>query len=406
MSEDSAVHFPSVKSAVPGRAAPGWVSKAADLLSFRFVPVLLSLLLIAAFFTLQEPLFLSPRNLSNLSIQVTVTGTLAVGVVLVLLLGEIDLSVGSVMGASAAALGAVNAFHGWPWWAACLLALAFGTCSGAFQGAWRAFTGVPSFVVTLAGYLAFFGVQQHILGSEGTINVFDDHIAALTASYIPFGWGWFIAGVAVIAYAASAALPSWKTKRNHLAQEPRAVVILLKIAGVSVAALGSVVILNSFQGVPTALVIFVAVVLLFDVLTKRTQFGRHIYAVGGNPEAARRAGIHLNKMRIAVFALTGLLAGVAGILAVSRNQAAGTLTGGGTQLLEAIAAAVIGGTSLFGGRGTAWAALFGALVIGSVSNGMELIGQPPDVKFITQGAILLIAVTVDAFSRRRDNSRS
>ncbi len=372
-----------VMASLPGRAVTS-------------LPIVLGLILICAIFYTLEPAFLSPRNLSNLMVQMTVTGTLSIGIVLVLLLGDIDLSVGSVMGVCAAALAVLMVYNGWPWMLAGVVALAIGASAGAMQGAWCAYARVPSFVVTLAGFLAFFGVQQHILGREGTINVFDPFIATLTGSYLPQSWGWGAALVAVGAYT----LLSFRTSRSKPGGNAL-LVWLMKVCGVAFIAFGAVSILNKFQGVPTSALIFLTLVVLFDALTQRTKFGRHIYAIGGSVEAARRAGIKINRVRIGVFALTGTLAAIAGILAVSRNQAAGTLTGGGTQMLEAIAAAVIGGTSLFGGRGTVWAALLGVLVIASVSNGIELIGQPPDVKFITQGSILLVAVTLDALGRRR-----
>ena len=171
--------------------------------------------------------------------------------------------------------------------------------------------------------------------------------------------------------------------------------------GIAAIFVGAVLVLNHADGVPTAGLVLLVLVIVFDWLTRRTQFGRSIYAVGGNAEAARRSGIAVTRIRIVVFALSGTMAAVGGLLATARLQAASTQTGGGTLLLEAIAAAVIGGTSLFGGRGNVWSALLGALVIGSVSNGLDLVGQPADVKYMVEGAILLLAVTIDALSRRR-----
>lgn len=359
------------------------------------LPVVVSLVLITVFFTVQEPAFISGRNLSNLIVQMTVTGTLAIGLVLVLLIGEIDLSAGSVLGTAAAVLGVLLTLHSWPWWAAIIAALAVGTAIGAFHGAWRAIFGVPTFVITLAGFLGWYGVQQHLLGSNGTINVFDDHIAWLTSTYVPPAAGWAIAVVAV------ATLAFVRLRSARPSERPRA---LIAVAVVAVLALLFVGVLNTYNGVPTVFLILVAMITVFDILTRRTQFGRHIYAVGGSDEASRRAGISLRKIRILVFALAGFMAAVAAVIAVSRNQSAGTLTGGGTQMLEAIAAAVIGGTSLFGGRGTVWAALFGALVLASVANGIDLLGQPTDIKFIVTGLILLVAVTIDALSRRKSKS--
>jgi D-xylose transport system permease protein len=190
-----------------------------------------------------------------------------------------------------------------------------------------------------------------------------------------------------------------RRRQAGLAARPPAVVIAQALGLVAIAC-GVVAVLNSYRGVPTAGLILLGLVVTFAWLSTRTRFGRYVYAVGGSVEAARRAGINIKAIRMTVFTMAGFFAATGGLLAVSRNAASGTQTGGGTLLLEVIAAAVIGGTSLFGGRGTVWSALFGAMVIGSVSNGLDLIGQPADVKYIVEGAILLAAITVDTISRR------
>jgi D-xylose transport system permease protein len=363
------------------------------------LPVVLGLIVIAAYFESQEPAFLSARNISNLMVQIAATGSVAVGIVLVLLLGEIDLSVGSVSGLCSALLGVLIANHGWPWWVAILAALAAGALIGAFQGAWFALIGVPSFVVTLAGFLAWQGVQLRVLGSTGTVNVFEPHIGTIAQSFLPDPWGWALG----LAAAGLFILALWMTRvrrgRAGLATTPNVVAAArsILVLGIGVAA---VEILNRFNGVPTAGVILFGLVVLFSFVTGRTRFGRYIFAVGGNAEAARRAGISVARVRIIVFTLAGVMAAIGGIIFVSRLTAASTQTGGGTFLLEAIAAAVIGGTSLFGGRGSPWSALLGALVIGSVSNGLDLMAQPPEIKYMVEGAILLAAVSVDAVARR------
>ncbi len=363
------------------------------------LPVVLGLIVIAAYFESQQPAFLSARNISNLMVQIAATGSVAVGIVLVLLLGEIDLSVGSVSGLCSALLGVLIVNHGWPWWVAILAALAAGALIGAFQGAWFALIGVPSFVVTLAGFLAWQGVQLRVLGSTGTVNVFEPHIGTIAQSFLPDPWGWALG----MAAAGLFILALWMTRvrrgRAGLATTPNAVAAArsILVLGIGVAA---VEILNHFNGVPTAGVILFGLVVLFSFVTGRTRFGRYIFAVGGNAEAARRAGISVARVRIIVFTLAGVMAAIGGIIFVSRLTAASTQTGGGTFLLEAIAAAVIGGTSLFGGRGSPWSALLGALVIGSVSNGLDLMAQPPEIKYMVEGAILLAAVSVDAVARR------
>jgi D-xylose transport system permease protein len=363
------------------------------------LPVVLGLIAIAVYFESQQSAFLSARNLSNLIVQVAATGSVAVGLVLVLLLGEIDLSVGSVSGLCSAILGVLIVNHGAPWWVAILAALATGAVIGGFQGAWFALIGVPSFVVTLAGFLAWQGVQLRVLGSTGTVNVFEPHIEKIAQSYLSNSWGWVVG----IGAAAVYVIATW-TSRVRRARAGLSAAPIFSIAGrsllIAVIAVASVVIFNRFRGVPTAGVILFGLVVLFAFITTRTRFGRYIFAVGGNSEAARRAGINVARIRITVFAIAGLLAALGGVIFVSRLTAASTQTGGGTFLLEAIAAAVIGGTSLFGGRGSAWSALLGSLVIGSVSNGLDLMAQPPEIKYMVEGAILLAAVTVDALARR------
>jgi D-xylose transport system permease protein len=319
--------------------------------------------------------------------------------VLVLLLGEIDLSVGSVAGVCSAVLGSTLVIHDWPWWLAITAMLACGAAIGAFQGTWIAIIGVPSFVVTLAGNLGWLGVQLRLLGENGTINVFDPHISKIATSFLPDYWGWILAGAASAIFAVTRLVNEALRRRDGLPATPTPTVVL-ETLGLAVIAFGTVAVLNAANGVPTAGLILLGLVVSFAWITTRTRFGRYIFAVGGNAEAARRAGVNVAAIRIAVFTIASTLAALGGLIAVSRGAAASTQTGGGTLLLEAIAAAVIGGTSLFGGRGSVWSALFGALVIGSVSNGLDLIGQSAEVKYIVQGAILLLAITIDTLSRR------
>ena len=390
----------------PTRVSPAAAGRAVRLLRDRLVhgeigalPVVLALAVIWTFFQLQDSNFLSPRNLTNLILQIAVTGTIAIGVVLVLLLGEIDLSVGSVAGLTAAVLGVLVTVHHISWWMAIIVMLLCGIAIGLFQGTWSAVVGVPSFVVTLAGLLGWLGVQLHVLGSEGTLNVVDPTILAITTTFLPAEVGWLlVVGVAVV-YGIVELIERERRRRSGLSAGTQ-LSVAFRVGGVAAAAVIALLVLNAWRGVPTAGLILIALVIFFDWVSRRTKYGRYIYAVGGNAEAARRAGVNVTFIRVSVFTLASLMAAIGGLLSVSRGEAASTLTGGGTLLLEAIAAAVIGGTSLFGGRGTVWAALMGALVIGSVSNGLDLTGEPADVKYIVQGAILLAAVSLDAFSRR------
>jgi D-xylose transport system permease protein len=377
------------------------------------MPALVGLAAIWAYFEYKQPTFLTARNLSNLVLQIGVIGTIAVGIVLVLLMSEIDLSVGSVSILSSAVLANLVVNHGLSWYWGLALMLLVGVAIGAFQGFWFAVIGVPSFVVTLAGLLGWQGVQQFVLGSTGTINVSDKRIDAIATTPLPEVWGWVLAIAAASGYALVKVLEQIRRRRAGLPAKPL-IVVAVRTALVAIVALLAVAILNGdlnrFRvfgrsvyvnpGVPTVAVILLGLVVFFAWLTTRTKFGRYVYAIGGNAEAARRAGVNVTAIRISVFSLCALLAAVGGLIQTSRLQSASQAIEPGQVTLEAIAAAVIGGASLFGGRGTVWSALLGALVIGSVGNGLDLDGQQPYVKLMVEGGILLLFVTIDALARR------
>jgi D-xylose transport system permease protein len=363
------------------------------------LPVIAGLVIIWITFEILNPNFLTARNITNLMLQIADLGTIAVGIVLVLLLGEIDLSAGSVSGLGAGVLGVLNVKHGVPAIIAVPAGILTGTVVGFLHGFWFTRFKVPSFVVTLAGLLAWEGLLIFILGTTGTINLFDPGIDAVAGNFIsPLG-GWIIAVVALLLYVFG--MLRTRQRRAKAGLETQPLTGLLFRAGIAaVLVLATVYILNSDRGTPLAILILLAFVVGFDFITRRTVFGRHIYAVGGNAEAARRAGISVTGIRLAVFTLSGTMAAAGGIIAASRLLAVNQSSGSGDVLLNAIAAAVIGGTSLFGGRGTVWAALTGALVIGSIQNGMDLLALSAAIRFMVIGAVLLIAVTVDAVARR------
>jgi D-xylose transport system permease protein len=363
------------------------------------LPVIIGLIVIWLYFSLSEENFLTSGNLTNLMLQITAVGIVATGVVLVLLLGEIDLSVGVVSGLAASIMAVLNTKNDWVGWAAILAGILVGCAIGLFQGSFVTFFQVPSFVVTLAGLLGFQGVLLYVLGDTGTINLNDSTIVDLANTFYSDYVGWIIAVVILVPYVL---LSLWGYRRRAVAGLETGPYLLLAIrmAVVIIGVLAAVAVLNDDRGVPLATLIFLGLLLVMDFVTRRTAFGRHIYAVGGNAEAARRAGISLNRIRLIVFALCSTLAAIGGIMAASRLFAVNQGSGGGDLLLNSIAAAVIGGTSLFGGRGTVWSALLGALVIGSISNGMDLKALDSDVKFMVTGAVLLLAVTVDATARR------
>jgi D-xylose transport system permease protein len=332
-------------------------------------------------------------------LQIVGLGIIATGVVMVLLLGEIDLSVGIVSGLAASVMAVLSVKQDWPGWLAIIAALLVGLGAGLFQGFFITFFRVPSFVVTLAGLLAFQGLLLYVLGSTGTINLNDSLILDLANTFYSDYVGWIIAIVLLVPYVLLTLNGYRRRLRAGLDTGPP-ILLGLRMAVVIAGVIVAVLIFNADRGVPLAVLIFIGIVILVDFVLRHTAFGRHVYAVGGNAEAARRAGISLTRIRLIVFASCSTLAAVGGVMLASRLFAVNQSSGGNDLLLNAIAAAVIGGVSLFGGRGTAWAALLGALVIGSISNGMDLMALDSDIKFIVTGAVLLLAVTVDATARR------
>ena len=368
---------------------------AGDLAELR---VVLALAVIWLVFYIQEPRFMSSVNLSNLVLQTTAVGLVSIGIVHVLLLGEIDLSVGAVSGLCASIMAVLNVKHGWSPYLSIAAAVACGAAIGLFQGSTFTRFVVPSFVVTLAGLLAWPGFQLKVLGETGTLNLNDPKITGLTSTFYSDTVGWIMAFVGIAVYAAFA-LRGRQSRVSEGLSAPPLGLVLLRIGMIAVAILVAVWVLNDDRGVPLAALILVGFCLFFFYLTTRTTFGRHIFAVGGNAEAARRAGIHVTRVRVIVFVISSTMAAVGGVMAASRLLAVNQSSGAGDFLLLAIAGPVIAGTSLFGGRGSVWHALLGALVITSISNGMDLLGLETSIKFIVTGAVLLLAVIIDAIAR-------
>ena len=368
-------------------------------------PVVIGLIVIWIVFQLLDSAFLSSENLSNLATQMAATGTIALGIVLVLLLGEIDLSVGSVAGVTSAILAVLNVNHGMAAVPAIALALCAGLAIGAIQGLFFTRVGVPTFVVTLAGLIGWQGLQLAVLGKEGTINFqFDGGIAKLANTFYVAEVGYAIAiGVAVV-FAISAFVGMRRRVAAGLAaRSPVSILVRAVLLGVALSIVAAV--MNGYRGVPLSLLIFGGLVAIFDYMLRRTVFGRQIFAVGGNAEAARRAGINVRRVQVSVMMICSMMAAAGGILAASRLFAVNQSSGASDVLLNAIAAAVIGGTSLFGGRGSAYSALLGILVIQSITNGMLLLSLGADVRFMITGVVLLAAVSLDAFARRGQRAR-
>ena len=366
-----------------------------DLGSLR---VLILLAIVWAIFQSQESRFLSSTNIVNLSLQITAVALISVGVVLVLLLGEIDLSVGAVSGVTSAIVAVLSVKHGWGPVPAILAGLAVGAAIGCFQGFISTRFGIPTFVVTLAGLLGWQGLQLKVLGETGTVNLNPGLLTDLAGKFLSDGVGWIVA-LACVALYALATLRGYQRRVASGLTAPPVVLVFIRIAAVAVAALLFVYVVNQDRGVPVAVLILVGFVAAFDFWTRRTRFGRHIYAVGGNMEAARRAGIAVFRVRVLVFTLASTMAAVGGVMAASRLLAVNQSSGGSDLLLNSIAGPVIAGTSLFGGRGNVWSALLGALVIGSISNGMDLLAYTSATKFMVTGAVLLGAVVLDSAAR-------
>ncbi|GGL33004.1 sugar ABC transporter permease [Planomonospora parontospora] len=365
------------------------------------LPVIVGLAVIWIVFQSLNSQFLSPQNLSNLSIDIVATGLISVGIVFVLLLGEIDLSAGAVSGAGAAVLAVLQVNNGWHPLAAIAAAVAVAALLGLVHGVFFAGLGVPSFVVTLAGMLAWTGFQLWVLGPSGTINLpYEGLVAGLTSTYFTqliAAYG--LAGLVTAGFFAVSVLGNARRRAAGIPSRTTADIILRTLV-LAFVVFGVAHVLNQYKGLPLALLIFLVVVVAADFVQRRTRYGRKVFAVGGNIEAARRAGINVAAIRVSVFMISGAMAAVGGVFAASRIASASQATGQSNVLMMAIAAAVIGGTSLFGGRGTAYSALLGMLVIQSISSGMALQGVSNSIQFMVTGAVLLAAVVIDSLSRR------
>jgi D-xylose transport system permease protein len=357
------------------------------------------------FFQVANPNFLSATNITNLFLQNVAVATISIGVVLVLLLGEIDLSIGSVSGLTAAIMAVMIADRGVAPILAILAALGVGALIGLFTGFMVTQFGIPSFVITLAGLLTWLGMQLLVLGETGTVNLSDNLVTDLTSTFFPPLVGWIIAVAAILAAGTLMLLARERRRRTDLPVGSLGV-LLAKLAAITVVIVAAMLIFNQDRGLPLAVVILMALTLLFVYVTEQTRFGRHVFAVGGNAEAARRAGIRINRVRVIVFTLSSTLAATGGILAASRLLAVNQSSGGSDLLLSAIAGPVIAGTSLFGGRGSVWSALLGALVIGSITNGMNLLSVSSSVRYIVTGVVLMAAVTLEAATRPKGRAEA
>ena len=367
------------------------------------LPVIIAIIAITVFFTSKTNIFFTAVNFSNLIGQMAGVTVIAVGVVFVLLIGEIDLSVGYVSGLAGvfvAELQVPGSGHDLPGLLAIAVAILGGAAIGAAQGSFVAFVGVPSFVVTLAGLLVWQGLIIQMLGTEGVIGIQEHQINDISNYVLSKNTGWIVAIVFTVGLAA-AALGSYYSRKRAGLPTGNLTLMALRVVFFGGLAFAAVAVCNHSRGVPLVGLIILFLVVLGSYVASRTTFGRHVYAVGGGAEAARRAGINVKLIRIFVFTISGAMAALGGVIFAARLNAVDLTAGSGTILLDSISAAVIGGVSLFGGRGRVSGALFGGLIIGMISNGTDLVGSADWVKYVTTGLILLAAVTLDTVLRRR-----
>jgi D-xylose transport system permease protein len=365
------------------------------------LPIIVGLIIIAIVFQSQNDHFLTAGNFVNLILQSAAFATIAMGIVFVLLLGEIDLSVGFVSGVGGviATVLLIPDGNAVPTWVAIGLALGAGIGIGTLHGLIITKIGIPSFVVTLAGLLAWNGVVLLLIGDRGTVILQDDFLIGLANDFLPQATSWILWAVAVLIYA-GVGLNEIRVRRKSGLDHTPISLVGLQVLTLAVV-LGVVVyVANEDRGIPYLFLLVGFFFLLWTFVLGRTRFGRYVYAVGGSAEAARRAGIHVDRIKIAVFAICSFMAAVGGLVLASRLRSVDTNAGGGSILLYSIAAAVIGGTSLFGGIGHIKSAILGALVIGSIDNGLGLLGLGAGEKFVITGGVLLLAVTVDSLSRK------
>ena len=372
------------------------------------LPAILGLVVLLVVFTIASPgTFLSTFNLANLLTQAGSICVLAMGIGFVLLLGHIDLSAG-VIGGVGAGIMAEMLLKGLPWYLTVLIALAVGVVMGIFTGVLVSAVGIPSFVVTLATFLAYQGVLLWIIGTGGTVPINNDVIFAISNGNMPVVLGWIVVIASIAAYAGINLIVYQRRRAANLVTPPLQV-ILLRIAVIAVLLLGATFLLSQnrskgaivLEGIPWIAPIVGVLLVFWTFVQNRTAFGRHVYAVGGNAEAARRAGIRVGNITIACFVISSAMAVASGIIAASRLSSVTPDAGAGNTLLYAVAAAVIGGTSLFGGKGKARDAIIGGLVIAVIDNGLGLLGLQAYIKYIVTGLVLLLAASVDAISRRR-----
>ncbi|WGP05302.1 hypothetical protein QFE97_14475 [Bacillus subtilis] len=362
-------------------------------------PVIFALIVIVIVFQSADSNFISPANLVNLSTQVAFLAILALGINLILLLGEIDLSLAQLGGLAASLLGVLVVRQGVPPALALIIMLLLGLVVGAIQGWFFAVVGIPAFVVTLAGLLAFTGLTLTTLGTQKNLSMSDTFAFDFASFYFPAIWAYIFGAIAIIGFGGGIIYSKLRRHREGLSA-PSWASVIVRIVLLAAIVFGFLILVNQDFGLAMPFFLMLVIAVVIDLVLRKTRYGRSIYAVGGKVEAARRAGIRVTWVRISVFMAAGVLAALFGFIKTGVTTNAGSTLVSTQDLLNAIAAAVIGGTSLFGGRGTAWAAVLGALVVGAINNGLYLIGFNSDAQQIITALVLLTAVVIDALSRR------
>jgi D-xylose transport system permease protein len=365
------------------------------------LPIIVGIVLIAIYFQARNENFLTAGNIVNLIVQMASFAVIGMGITWVLLIGEIDLSIGFVSGVGGVIVAKLLLPGGSsiPTAVALLAGLGAGLAIGMIQGAIFARLGVPSFVVTLAGLLIWNGVVLLLIGSSGTVVIQDKFVNGIANDFLSDGAAWIVLEGAVAAYAAVQILGIRSRRKAGVPTDPL-LIVAIRVAALAILVGAVIAIVNSNRGVPYVGLLVAALLMFWTYVAKKTRFGRHVYAVGGNAEAARRAGINVNMIRVACFGISGLMAALGGVILASRLSSVDTNAGGGDILLNSIAAAVIGGTSLFGGRGEIKGAVLGAVVIASIANGLGLLNVSSGTKFVVTGLVLLGAVMLDSISRK------
>jgi D-xylose transport system permease protein len=406
--EPAAVDVTPLQTSAPdGAAGREWRRRLSAGLDgpLRLVPVLIALLAIWVFFEAEDSVFLSSRNLTNLANQIAVTTILGLGLMLVLIVRQIDLSLAALAAVCGVIAARLAVLSGLPVEVAVAVALLAGCTAGAIQGLIVTVFRAPSFIVTLGGYFVCSGLVLVLLPVTQVISLANTPLQDIASTSLPAGASYIVAAAVVAAFA----LVRWTYVRDaHRMQMTVNPVTQVVAPTVALAALvfAVVAVFNSYQGVPTPTVVVAGLMAILAYISSHTPLGKHLYAVGGNPEAARRAGIPVAKLTVITFAVGGLLTATAGLVAASRDLGVSGQSVDLTLLFGAVSAAVIGGVSLFGGRGSVWGVLVGSLVIGSISNGLLLLNSSTQVIYIAQGGILVAAVVIDAVVARTGPSRA